>query len=73
MPIQALREFLTSWDSLHGAFEMKRINHQEAYCLHGACSNWAEEYFSRLRRAEAGHHHHIARLPAALRARKLME
>ena len=50
----------TSWDGLHGAFEMKRINHQEAYSLDGACTNWAEEYFSRLRRAEAGHHHHIA-------------
>ena len=50
----------TSWDDLHGAFEMKRINHQEAYSLDGACTNWAEEYFSRLRRAEAGHHHHIA-------------
>jgi transposase-like protein len=49
-----------SWDALHGAFEMKRINHQEAYSLDGACTNWAEEYFSRLRRAEAGHHHHIA-------------
>jgi transposase-like protein len=49
-----------SWDNLHSAFEMKRINHQEAYSLDGACTNWAEEYFSRLRRAEAGHHHHIA-------------
>ncbi len=39
---------------------MKRINHQEAYSLDGACTNWAESYFSRLRRAEAGHHHHIA-------------
>ena len=50
----------TSWDGLHGAFEMKRINHEEAYSLDGACTNWAEEYFSRLRRAETGHHHHIA-------------
>jgi transposase-like protein len=50
----------TSWDNLHGAFEMRRINHQEAYSFDGACTNWAEEYFSRLRRAEAGHHHHIA-------------
>lgn len=25
-----------------------------------ACTNWAEEYFSRLRRAEVGIHHHIA-------------
>jgi len=48
------------WDALHAAFEMKRINHSEAYSLDGACTNLAEEYFSRLRRAEAGHHHHIA-------------
>ena len=39
---------------------MKRINHQEAYSLDGACTNWAEEYFSRLRRGEIGHHHHIS-------------
>jgi ISXO2 transposase-like protein len=39
---------------------MKRINHQEAYSLEGACTNMAEEYFSRLRRAEIGIHHHIA-------------
>ena len=50
----------SSWDGLHGAFEMKRINHQEAYSADGACTNWAEEYFSRLRRAEAGHYHHLA-------------
>jgi transposase-like protein len=49
-----------SWDGLHERFEVKRINHQEAYSLDGACTNWAEEYFSRLRRAEAGHHHHIS-------------
>ena len=49
-----------SWNDLHGRYEMKRINHQEAYSLNGACTNWAESYFSRLRRAEAGHHHHIA-------------
>jgi hypothetical protein len=39
---------------------MKRINHQEAYSFDGACTNQAEEYFSRLRRAEIGIHHHIA-------------
>jgi transposase-like protein len=49
-----------SWDGLHERFEMKRINHQEAYSLDGACTNQAEEYFSRLRRSEIGHHHHIA-------------
>jgi transposase-like protein len=50
----------SSWDDLNAHFEMKRINHEEAYSLDGACTNWAEEYFSRLRRAEAGHYHHIA-------------
>jgi transposase-like protein len=50
----------SGWDSLHARFEMKRINHQEAYSLDGACTNWAETYFSRLRRGEIGHHHHIS-------------
>ena len=48
------------WDKLQNRFEVKRINHQEAYSLDGACTNWAEEFFSRMRRAEIGHHHHIA-------------
>ena len=46
--------------SLHKNFEVARINHEEAYSLDGACTNWAESYFSRLRRAEIGHHHHVA-------------
>jgi transposase-like protein len=50
----------SAWDHLHERFEVKRINHQEAYSLEGASTNWAEEYFSRLRRAEIGIHHHIA-------------
>src|SRR3954447_3570377 len=49
-----------SWDSLHDRFEVKRINHQEAYSMDGACTNWAAEFFSRMRRAEIGHHHHIS-------------
>jgi hypothetical protein len=39
---------------------MKRINHQEAYSLNDACTNDAESFFARMRRAEIGHHHHIA-------------
>lgn len=50
----------SSWNDLQARFEMKRINHEEAYSLDGACTNQAEEFFSRLRRAEVGHHHHIA-------------
>jgi transposase-like protein len=49
-----------SWNGLHARFEMRRIDHGQAYSLDGACTNWAEEYFSRLRRAEVGHHHHIS-------------
>jgi transposase-like protein len=50
----------TSWNDLHTRFEMKRIDHGEAYSLDGACTNAAEGFFSRMRRAEIGHHHHIA-------------
>jgi ISXO2-like transposase domain len=50
----------SSWDNLHDRFEMKRINHLEAYSADGACTNAAELFFSRLRRAEIGVHHHIA-------------
>lgn len=48
------------WNDLHARYEVKRIDHQQAYSLDGACTNWAESYFSRLRRGEAGHHHHIS-------------
>jgi hypothetical protein len=49
-----------AWSSLHASFAMQRINHQEGYSIEGACTNQAESYFSRLRRGELGHHHHIA-------------
>jgi hypothetical protein len=49
-----------AWNDLHSRYEMKRINHQEAYSLDGACTNWAKEFFSRMRRGEIIHHHHIA-------------
>ena len=49
-----------SWDNLHERFKVKRINHQEAYSLDGACANMAEEYVSRLHRAEIGIHDHSA-------------
>ncbi|MBF0306742.1 MAG: IS1595 family transposase [Alphaproteobacteria bacterium] len=51
-----------SWDALHAHYEMKRINHQQAYSLDGACTNLAESFFSRLRRAEWGQHHRISAL-----------
>ena len=49
-----------AWNPLHARFAMQRINHQHGYSIDGACTNGAEAYFSRLRRAELGHHHHIA-------------
>ena len=49
-----------SWNALHSRYVMKRINHQLAYSLAGACTNSAESFFARMRRAEQGHHHHIA-------------
>lgn len=49
-----------AWNPLHAGFAMKRINHQDGYSIDGACTNGAESYFSRLRRGELGHHHHIA-------------
>jgi transposase-like protein len=49
-----------SWNDLHSKYEMRRINHEQAYSLDGACTNQAESFFSRMRRAEIGHHHHIA-------------
>jgi hypothetical protein len=48
------------WDNLHARFATKRINHSEAYSKDGACTNMAESFFSRLRRAEIGTHHHIS-------------
>jgi transposase-like protein len=48
------------WDVLHAHFPMSRINHSEAYCHDGACTNQAESYFSRLRRMVSGQHHHVS-------------
>ena len=49
-----------SWDRLEMFYLTKRINHQESYSDGEACTNQAESFFSRLRRAEIGTHHHIA-------------
>ncbi len=48
------------WDVLHSRYLTKRINHQEVYSDGEACTNMAESFFSRLRRAEIGTHHHIS-------------
>jgi hypothetical protein len=48
------------WDTLHAKYLTKRVNHTVAYSNGDACTNQAESFFSRLRRAEIGTHHHIA-------------
>lgn len=48
------------WDELHARFDTRRINHSVAFSDEDACTNQAESYFSRLRRAEIGTHHHIS-------------
>ncbi len=41
------------WDALHGSHVAHRINHSECYSTADACTNQAESFFSRLRRAES--------------------
>lgn len=48
------------WDALHARYETKRINHSVAFKNKGACTNQAESFFSRLRRAEIGINHRIS-------------
>ena len=48
------------WDPLEAFYDAHRINHSEAYSANGACTNQAESYFSRLRRAVQGQHHHVS-------------
>jgi len=48
------------WDALHDGWQVHRINHSEAYCDNGACTNQAESYFSRLRRMVQGQHHFVS-------------
>ena len=48
------------WDVLHSRFNTRRINHSECYSDGNGCTNQVESFFSRLRRAEIGTHHHIA-------------
>jgi hypothetical protein len=49
------------WDSLEALYTAHRINHSEAYSFEDACTNQAESYFSRLRRAVDGQHHHVSK------------
>ena len=44
----------------HSRFAAERIDHGFAFSDDGACTNQAESFFARLRRAELGQHHHIS-------------
>ncbi len=48
------------WDALHDGWQVHRINHSEAYCLDGACTNQAESFFARLRRMVDSQHHAVS-------------
>ena len=48
------------WDDLVRDFPMGRINHSEAYSLHGKHTNNVESFFSRLRRMIRGQHHKVS-------------
>lgn len=50
----------THWDGVEALYATNRINHSEAFSANGACTNQAESYFSRLRRAVLGQHHHVS-------------
>jgi transposase-like protein len=50
----------SAWNDLSARYVVKTINHQLAYSDAGACTNGAESFFSRMRRAEQGHHQHIS-------------
>jgi transposase-like protein len=52
-----------SWNALAARFTLHRIDHGEAYSLKDEVethTNNAEGFFSRMRRGEIGHHHHVA-------------
>ncbi len=60
-----------SWDALHGYYDVHRVNHSIQFFDDGVCTNQAESFFSRLRRAEIGTHHRIAGRYLAAYAREM--
>jgi transposase-like protein len=48
------------WDRLRHHYVMNRVNHQLGYSIKGACTNQAESFFARMRRAEIGTYHCIS-------------
>ncbi|AWW74566.1 IS1595 family transposase [Erythrobacter sp. KY5] len=48
------------YNRLAARYKLVKVNHSKRYSEGDACTNWAESYFARLRRAEIGIHHHFA-------------
>lgn len=48
------------FNKLNAYYETFTVNHSVCYADGDNSTNWAESYFSRLRRAEIGTHHHVA-------------
>lgn len=48
------------YNRLAARYVLLKVNHSERYSDGDACTNWAESYFARLRRAELGIHHHFS-------------
>lgn len=48
------------WDQLRHSFQMRRVSHEHGYSIKGACTNQAESFFARMRRAEIGTYHCIS-------------
>ena len=48
------------FNRLAARYVLRMVNHTERYADGDVSTNWAESYFSRLRRAEIGTHHRIA-------------
>lgn len=49
-----------AYDALHARYETYRINHRYSYSDGVACTNAAESFHSRMRRAEIGQYHRIS-------------
>ena len=61
----------TQWLPADMYFDTKRINHSEHYSFNGACTNFAESFFSRMRTGERGIYKHISGTRLALYAMEL--
>lgn len=49
-----------AYEPLHSRYEMLRINHRQTFAEGPACTNQAESFHSRMRRAEIGQYHHMS-------------